>query len=203
MTQLRTIFATCRPRADVEAGTTKDEQFAADLAQVVNKTAPKEYADSAVFFEHSHPTRGMHQLLKAVLTRLSGKGGEISSIIRLDTQYGGGKTHGLIALVHAVRGMKGVNNIAEFVDPDLLPKGEVRVAALDGENSDPANGLTLDPGLRARTLWGELAYRLGGAEGFRPLVHAVSDTGPDAGSLAIRHGRNRERTIGAAVQVPE
>ena len=50
MTQLRTIFETCRPRADVEAGTTKDEQFAADLAQVVNRTAPKEYADPAVFF---------------------------------------------------------------------------------------------------------------------------------------------------------
>ena len=71
MSQLRTIFETCRPRADVEAGTTKDEQFAADLAQVVNNTAPKEYADPAVFFRHSYPTRGMRELLKAVLTRLS------------------------------------------------------------------------------------------------------------------------------------
>ena len=167
MTQLKTIFETCRPRADVEAGTTKDEQFAADLAQVVNQTAPKEYADPAVFFRHSHPTRGMRELLKAVLTRLSGRGGEVASIIRLDTQYGGGKTHSLIALVHAVRGMKGVDNVAEFVDPILLPKFEVRVAALDGENSDPADGLTLEPGLRAKTLWGELAYRLAGAEGYR------------------------------------
>ena len=167
MTQLKTIFETCRPRADVEAGTTKDEQFAADLAQVVNLTAPKEYADPAVFFRHSHPTRGMRELLKAVLTRLSGRGGEVASIIRLDTQYGGGKTHSLIALVHAVRGMKGVENVAEFVDPILLPKFDVRVAALDGENCDPADGLTLEPGLRAKTLWGELAYRLAGAEGYR------------------------------------
>ena len=74
MTQLRTIYQTCRPRADVEAGTTKDEQFAADLAQVVNKTAPKEYAAPAVFFRHSYPTRGMRELLKAVLTRLAGLG---------------------------------------------------------------------------------------------------------------------------------
>jgi hypothetical protein len=167
MASLRTIYETCRPRADVEAGTTKDEQFAADLAQVVNETAPKEYADPAVFFRHSYPTRGMRELLKAVLTRLSGRGGEIASIIRLDTQYGGGKTHSLIALVHAVRGMKGVKAVEEFVDPALLPKGPVRVAALDGENSDPADGLTLEPGLRAKTLWGELAYRLAGAEGFR------------------------------------
>src|SRR5262245_28623365 len=122
MPTLQPIFETCRPRADVEAGTTKDEQFAADLAQVVNGTAPKEYSDPALFFRHSYPTRGMRELLKAVLTRVSGKGGEIASIIRLDTQYGGGKTHGLIALVHAVRGMKGVKSVEEFVDPKLLPK---------------------------------------------------------------------------------
>jgi predicted AAA+ superfamily ATPase len=58
MSILKSIYETCRPRADVEAGTTKDEQFAADLAQVVNQTAPKEYTDPAVFFRHSYPTRG-------------------------------------------------------------------------------------------------------------------------------------------------
>ena len=158
MSVLRTIYETCCPRADVQAGTTKDEQFAADLAQVVNNTAPKEYSDPAVFFKHSYPTRGMRELLKAVLTRLAGRGGEIASIIRLDTQYGGGKTHGLISVVHAVRGMFGVQQIEEFVDPALLPKGSVRVAALDGENSDPADGLTLEGSLRAKTLWGELAW---------------------------------------------
>jgi len=126
----------------VEAGTTKDEQFAADLAQVVNQTAPKVYADPAVFFRHSYPTRGMKELLKAVLTRLSGRGGEIASIIRLHTQCGGGKTHALIALAHVVRGVTGVEKIEEFLDPALLPRGPVRVAALDGENSDPADGLT-------------------------------------------------------------
>lgn len=167
MSALKSIYETCRPRADVEAGTTKDEQFAADLAQVVNQTAPKEYSDPVIFFRHSFPTRGMRELIRAVLTRLSGKGGEIASIIRLDTQYGGGKTHGLISLVHTVRGMKGVQNVDEFVEASLLPKVPVRVAALDGENSDPANGLTLEPGLRAKTLWGELAYRLAGAEGYR------------------------------------
>src|SRR5437660_8094556 len=139
MNTLPTIFQTCRPRADVEAGTTKDEQFAADLAQVVRGTAPREYSDPATFFRHSYPTRGMKALLKAVCKRISGIGGEVASIIRLQTKYGGGKTHGLIALVHAVRGMQGIANVAEFVDPSLLPKSKVRVPALDGENSDPAD----------------------------------------------------------------
>ena len=63
--------------------------------------------------------------------------------------------------------MNGVENVDEFVDIALLPMSPVRVAALDGENSDPADGLTLEQDLRARTLWGELAYRLAGAEGYR------------------------------------
>jgi hypothetical protein len=169
---MQSIFQSCKPRADVENGTTKDEQFAADLAQVVNNTAPREYADAATFFRHSFPTRGMKDLLRAVCTRLSGKGGEIASIIRLDTQFGGGKTHGLIALTHAVRGMQGVENVAEFINPELLPRDEVRVAALDGENADPADGLTLEGNLRAYSLWGELAYRLAGVEGYRRVENA-------------------------------
>lgn len=163
---MKSIFETCRPRADVRSGTTKDDHFAADLAQVVNATAPPEYQDPALFFQHTYPTRGLKELLKAVCQRLSGSGGEVSSIIRLHTQYGGGKTHGLIALVHAARGMKGVENVAEFVNPSLVPRAEVKVAALDGENADPANGITLEGNLRAFSPWGELAYRLAGVNGY-------------------------------------
>ena len=47
-----------------------------------------------------------------------------------------------------------------------MPSEDVAVAALDGENADPANGVTLEPGLLARSLWGEMAYRLAGREGF-------------------------------------
>ena len=91
-------------------GTVRDDEFMADLSRVVNGTAPADYLDPAAFFAKSYPTRGIKELLKAVCLRLSGKGGEVSSIIRLGTQYGGGKTHALIALVHAVRGAKDVTN---------------------------------------------------------------------------------------------
>ncbi len=76
-------------------------------------------------------------------------GGGAASIFRLDTNYGGGKTHALIALTHAARGMPGVQNVDEFIDPDLLPATEVRIAAFDGENADPANGRVLAP-MRSR-----------------------------------------------------
>ena len=168
----RTIFETCRPRQDVASGVTKDEQFAADLSQVVNKTAPPEYLDPSVFFRHSYPTRDLKTLLKTVCQCLNGDAAT-SRILRLHTQYGGGKTHSLIALVHAVRGMQGVANAADFIDPALLPKGSVRIAALDGENSDPANGRLFPDGTKAFTLWGELAYELAGPEGYESV--RVSD----------------------------
>jgi hypothetical protein len=166
---MKTIFDLCRPREDVISGRLRDEEFAADLAAVVSdKGANKvrEYSDPAIFFRNTYPTRGLRVLLETVCRRLSGTGGEMNSVIRLDTQYGGGKTHSLIALVHAVRGLTGVANAKEFIDPALLPKGKVRVAALDGENADPANGLQLEPGLFARSIWGEMAYRLAGRAGF-------------------------------------
>jgi len=161
------VFETCAPRPDVLLGQTRDDHFMADLAKVVNRTALADYGDPATFFSRTHPTRGLRELLKAVCKRLSPQGGEVASIIRLHTQYGGGKTHGLIALTHAVRGMQRVESPEEFVDPALLPKeGNVRVAALDGENADPANGLTLETDLRAYSIWGEMAYQLAGRDGY-------------------------------------
>lgn len=163
---LPTIFATCTPRPDVLAGAITEADFAADLALVIRGKAPVEYQDPARFFENTYPTRGLKNLLDNVCRRLSGAGGEAAAIFRLDTQYGGGKTHGLIALVHAAHGMKGVTNVAEFIAPALLPTETVRVAAFDGENADPLNGRTMDADTRAFTPWGEIAYALAGKGGY-------------------------------------
>ena len=110
--------------------------------------------------------------------RLSRAGGEVASIFRLDTSYGGGKTHGLIALCHAGRGMDGVSDIPEFVDPVLLPRGPVRIAAFDGENADPANGREMGDGILAYTPWGEIAYALAGRGGYHRV--RKSDESPIA-----------------------
>jgi len=160
------IFDVCTLRDDVRAGAIAESDFAADLAQVVRGTAPAEYKDAAKFFENTYPTRGLKNLLANVCRRLSGAGGEAASIFRLDTQYGGGKTHALIALVHAARGMAGVRNVAEFLDPALVPNRGVRIAAFDGENADPLNGRTMDQDRRAYTPWGEIAWALAGAAGY-------------------------------------
>ncbi len=161
-----TIFETCRPRADVLKGAITESDFAADLAQVIIGKGNEEYLDPVRFFANTYPTRGLKNLLANVCRRLTGAGGEVASIFRLDTSYGGGKTHGLIALCHAARGMKGVSNVSEFVDPSILPEGRVRIAAFDGENADPANGRRMEEGLLAYTPWGEIAYALAGKDGY-------------------------------------
>ena len=161
-----TIFETCRPRADVLEGSVAEADFAADLAQVIIGEGNEAYLDPARFFANTYPTRGLKNLLANVCRRLTGAGGEVAAIFRLDTSYGGGKTHGLIALTHAARGMNGVSGVEEFVDPSLLPEGNVRIAAFDGENADPANGRAMGDGVLAHTPWGEIAYALAGKDGY-------------------------------------
>lgn len=160
------VFAACRPRADVLSGQVSDADFAADLARVLDGSASDDYRIASRFFANTYPTRGLRNLLQSVCRRLSGAGGEAAAVLRLDTSFGGGKTHGLIALVHAANGMRDVDRPQEFIDPALLPRTRVRVGAFDGENADPANGRQIAPGVRAFTPWGELAYRLAGADGY-------------------------------------
>ena len=159
------IFDVCEPRADVLAGAVESD-FAADLARVVRGAATDEYADPVQFFARTYPTAGLRDLLANVCGRLSGTGGEVAAIFRLDTSYGGGKTHGLIALAHAAAGLADVPNAGEFVDPSLLPADRVRVAAFDGENADPTNGRDMGDGVFAYTPWGEMAFALAGKEGY-------------------------------------
>ena len=181
---LKTIFDTCHPRADVLAGTISEAEFAADLAAVVAGAGPEEYRVPARFFRNTHPTRGLKTLLGNVCRRLSGVGGEAAAIFRLDTSYGGGKTHGLIALAHAARGMTGVAQVDEFLDPALVPHGPVRLAVFDGENADPANGRRMGDGVLARTPWGEIAYALAGPDGYERVRQSdEAAVAPGAGTL--------------------
>ena len=82
-----TIFETCRPRTDVLTGRITESHFAADLAQVINAEASDEYLNPERFFANTFPTRGLKNLLANVCRRLTGAGGEVASIFRLDTIY--------------------------------------------------------------------------------------------------------------------
>ena len=174
---LPTIFELCRPRADVLEGRIRDEDFAADLSQVLKGTAPDLYKNPALFFANTHPTRGLKDLIKAVAGRLTGADSQLGSILRLDTSYGGGKTHALIGLNHILTAADQIPNLVEFVDPATLPSQKVTVAAFDGENADPMNGRRMDSqglggDILAFTPWGELAVQLAGPSGYERIQNS-------------------------------
>ena len=184
-----TIFDSCRPRTDILKGAVTEADFAADLAQVVIGKGTDDYADPARFFANTYPTKGLKHLLTNVCRRLSGTGDEVASIFRLDTSYGGGKSHGLIALCHVARSGNDVPGVAEFVDPALVPRGHVRIAAFDGENADPANGRRMNEGHLAYTPWGEIASALAGRDGYeRVRVSDESRMAPGAETLGELFG---------------
>src|SRR3712207_1242861 len=102
-TTVTSLFDLATPRADVTEGTLADAIFAASLEEVVRGTAPAVYGDPVAFFAGTHPSAGLRALLDESLGRIGGGRPDAASVIRLETNLGGGKTHNLIALYHAAR----------------------------------------------------------------------------------------------------
>jgi predicted AAA+ superfamily ATPase len=100
----KSLFEVVEPREDVLEGTLSEAIFAASLDEVVAGSAPAVYGDPRTFFAGTHPSAGLRTLLDEALGRIGGGKPDAPSVIRLETNLGGGKTHNLIALYHAARG---------------------------------------------------------------------------------------------------
>nr|WP_316643252.1 DUF499 domain-containing protein [uncultured Roseateles sp.] len=168
------------PHEDVLAGTFQQAEFAADLSRVHAGTATAEYQDPALFFQRTFITEGMRLLLDSVVQRLAGKGGD--PVIQLQTAFGGGKTHTMLAVYHLASGkagasdMPGVPAIMDAAGVTELPTA--RIVVLDGIKSSP-NQPVQHGGVLVRTLWGDLAWQLGGADGYAMVADAdASGTSP-------------------------
>lgn len=164
------------PHDDVLAGTYQEAEFAADLSKVAAGTATPEYQDPVLFFERTFITEGMRLLLSSVVRRLAGRGGD--PVVQLQTAFGGGKTHTLLAVYHVARGersaseLTGVPQIVDQVGVSELPKA--RVAVIDG-NSLSASQPRRHGGVAAHTLWGEMAWQLGGESAYELLAQSDRD----------------------------
>lgn len=159
-TNVKTIYEAATPRPDVLSGELRDEIFAAQLEEVVAGRADRVYQDPTDFFANTFPTAGLRSLLSEALGRVTGQTKSAAPIIRLETAFGGGKTHSLIALYHLAANQARPIGIETYLDPAYLPEEPVRVAVAVGNALDPAEGI--DHGaITTRTLWGELAFQLG------------------------------------------
>jgi hypothetical protein len=189
---MRMIFDTCSPRQDVLSGELRDDMFAAGLGNVIDGSADPIYQDAARFFENTYPTAGLKSLLSEVLGRLAGSASS-SAVIRLETTFGGGKTHNLIAVYHLARAPVPPSAVAGFLDPGLLPAKPLgRVAGVAG--SDLELGGLDHRDAKTFTLWGEIAYRLGGAEGYK-LVQELDEAGSAPGCQFIEQIAGQEPVL--------
>ncbi|MBI4640170.1 MAG: ATP-binding protein, partial [Candidatus Tectomicrobia bacterium] len=181
---MKLIFETCDPRTEVIHGELKDEIFAARLKDVMDGTAERVYQDPRIFFDNTYPTGGLKTLLAEALGRLTGIKPTSSSIIRLETAFGGGKTHSLIALYHVCHNRVEPDWIRKLIDPTTLPLEPIpRIAGVVGSDLDPDNGLNHGD-VTTFTPWGELAYQLGGVEGYRIVERSDQQgTAPGAPTL--------------------
>ncbi len=167
---------TVMPHRDIREGRLDLKVFAVDLAQVVEGLqsraageAVPEYKDPDTFFRRTFLTRGLRSTLKGVLRRLAGRDDGVA-ITQMAIVFGGGKTHTLLALYHLVA-HEGDLSYLEPVAQILAESGleavpPARVAAVDGAHISPSQPRRTAEGLTLHTLWGEIAYRLAGAEGY-------------------------------------
>jgi hypothetical protein len=171
------------PHPDVASGRYQQAEFAADLWQVYQKEATDEYQHPTEFFRRTFLTEGLTRLLKGALERLAGKGGD--PVVELQTNFGGGKTHSILALWHLFSGVAAseLPGIEELLKTTAVPVATgVKRAVLVGTKISPGQPHKKPDGTVVRTLWGELAWQLGGKDGYK-LVKQADETSTNPGDL--------------------
>jgi predicted AAA+ superfamily ATPase len=181
------------PHPDVAAGRYRQAEFAADLAQVLAQKAEAEYQDPREFFARTYLTEGMTLLLTSAVRRVSGAGGE--PVYQLKTAFGGGKTHTMLALYHLLGGrgdrpvapaeqLAGAREILDAAGADALPAAHFAVLVGTALNPSKPRKLKGSRKTEVRTLWGELAAQLGGADGYELVAEAdAAGVAPGADTL--------------------
>ena len=188
-----------RPHEEIMRGSFASAEFAADLHTVaIGENPNREYTDPVAFFQRTYLTDGLTDLLGRALRRISGQAGA-SPVVNLQTNFGGGKTHSMLALYHLFSGTPASHlpqAIQDIIDQsgvgaDAFDALDVRRVAIVGTSLSPASGSKKDDGTQINTIWGELAWQLGGREAY-DMIAADDAAGTSPGDairrLLERHG---------------
>jgi predicted AAA+ superfamily ATPase len=169
------------PHPDVASGRYQQAEFAADLWQVYQNEGSDEYKHPTEFFRRTFITEGLKRLLQGAMERLGGTGGD--PVVELQTNFGGGKTHSMLALWHTFSGtpaseMPGLEELVKESGAQIA--SGVKRAVLVGTKISPGQPHKKPDGTVVRTLWGELAWQLGGKAGYK-LVKEADETATNPG----------------------
>ena len=180
------------PHPDVASGRYEQAEFAADLWQVHLGEGIHEYRDPAEFYRRTYLTESLTRMLTGAVRRVTGAGGD--PVVQLQTNFGGGKTHSMLALYHLFSGiapseLAGVDAVMREVGETDLPR--VRRVVLVGNRISPGSPDTKPDGTVVSTMWGELAWQLGGPAAYERIAnddkHATSP-GDVLRQLLVEHG---------------
>ncbi|MDQ6850301.1 MAG: DUF499 domain-containing protein [Actinomycetota bacterium] len=163
------------PHQDVATGQYNAAEFAADLHMVADGEGSDEYLDPVQFFARTYLTEGLRDLVGRAVRRLSGDM-NASPIVNLQTNFGGGKTHSMLALYHLCSGTP-VSSYPQEVQEalsgaDLDKVGKIRRVTLVGTHLSPGRPGVKPDGTEVRTLWGELAWQLGERAAFDMIAES-------------------------------
>lgn len=173
------------PHPDVASGRYQQAEFAADLHQVWRDEASDEYGKPVEFFRRTFLTDGLRELLLNAVRRFHKNGGD--PVVELQTNFGGGKTHSMIALYHLAAGyppheLPGVEAMLAEAGLDAPPPANT--AVLVGQMISPGGTYDKGAGITVRTLWGELAWQLGGNAAYS-MVADADRTGTSPGAALV------------------
>ncbi len=174
------------PHDDVATGRYQQAEFAADLWRLYcDGEKAGEYGKPVEFFQRTYLTNGLRRLLANALERVNGKGGD--PVMNLQTNFGGGKTHSLLSIYHLFSGadLSAVRDIEKLFDETaLIPPPTVNRAVIVGTGIAPNQPITKSDGTIVRTLWGEIAWQLGRAEGYE-LIRSADESGSNPGQQLV------------------
>lgn len=184
---LKPWYKVITPREDLRDGRPLDaSEFAVHLDHVRDGRAPDDYKKPERFFDRTFLTSSLCELGGGVVRRLSGIKVETSAVYNLTTQFGGGKTHALTLLYHLASAgpeaskWKGVQALLDQARVNTVPGAATAVFVGTEFDSLAGRGGKDGTPLR-RTPWGEIAFQLGGKEGFAIVAqHDEEGTAPSA-----------------------
>lgn len=157
-------FNNVKPHLDIQQGNLDESVFAANLEEVHQDKGRAVYTRPSLFFDKTYFTAGLTTIANRVIKGLNGNEDGENRVISLKTGFGGGKTHTLISLYHIAKAGKNLSNPAVLKKLSEAPTFEpANIAVFTNTTNDPVQGRKVSSeGPTIHTLWGEIAYQLGG-----------------------------------------
>ncbi|MDH5690135.1 MAG: DUF499 domain-containing protein [Candidatus Bathyarchaeota archaeon] len=142
----------CIPKQDILEGKYLQAELALDLHTIANGTAKPPYNTPESFFQATHLTTTLKQLLTDTLSHLTGTK-TINPVLLFDAGFGGGKTHTMAAIYYATKNPQIIKEQLEKTPQNC------RTTIIDG-SAYGGKGIKRDQ-YQFKTLWADFLHQLG------------------------------------------